>query len=144
MTLVELLVVLGIIGVIVGMSVPGMVGYAQRVRLKAAVRQTMGLLSLARSSAITSHEEHAVIVDSEEGTLSVMNLSSEEALEQAVHLPSKVAVALQIGGAPSSEDRIVFRPTGALRGRTVSLILSDRDREQTITIMGTTGAIGLQ
>ena len=144
MTLVELLVVLGIIGVIVGMSVPGLVGYAQRVRLKATVRQVMGLLSLARSLAISSHEEHAVILDQAEGTLSVMNVASEETLEQAVHLSSAVTLVFEIGGEPSAEARIIFRPTGALNGRTVSLILADREREQTITVTGTTGAISLQ
>ena len=144
MTLVELLVVLGIVGVIVGMSVPGLVGYTQRVRLKTTVRQVMGLLSLARSLAISSHEEHAVILDPDEGTLNVMNLASEETLEQRVQLPSAVTLAFETGGEPASESRVVFRPTGALNGRTVSLILADRDREQTITVTGTTGAISLQ
>jgi Tfp pilus assembly protein FimT len=144
MTLVELLVVLGIVGVIVGMSVPGLVGYTQRVRLKTTVRQVMGLLSLARSLAISSHEEHAIVLDPDEGTLSVVNLASEETLEQTVRLPSAVTLAFEIGGEPSAEGRIIFRPTGALNGRTVSLILADRDREQAITVTGTTGAISLQ
>ena len=54
MTLVELLVVLGIIGLILGISVPGLSAYANQARLKAATRNVVGLLSLARSLAPTS------------------------------------------------------------------------------------------
>ena len=144
MTLVELLVVLGVIGLIVGMSVPAMAGYAKQLRLKTATRQIVSLISLARSVAIGSHENHAVIVDMEQREVSVVNQKTGEALEHIVRLPSSVTVELQIGGAPSSETQFVFRPTGALVGRTVSLILADRDRRHTITVSGTTGSVSVQ
>ena len=141
MTLVELLGVLGVIGLILGMSVPGLAGYAQRVRLKAALRQVVGLVSTARSLAIGSRDPHAVIVDAEGRTLRVVNLVSGEALEQVVRLPSSVTVTLEMVGEPVTQTQIVFRPTGALEGRSVSLVLEDRGRRHVVAVAATTGAV---
>ena len=144
MTLIELLVVLGVVGLIVGMSIPAMAGYAKQLRLKATTRQLVGLISLARSVAIGSHESHAVVIDAEQREVRVVNQKTGEALEQIVRLPSSVTVELQVGGDVSSETQFVFRPTGALQGRTVSLVLSDRDRQHIITVTGTTGSVSVQ
>ena len=142
--MVELLVVMGIIGLILTISVPAMTGYAKRTRLKAASRQVMGLLSLARSLAISSHAQHAVVIDQERRELRVTNLESGEDLEQAVHLPPLVTVTMEVGGEASQEARMIFQPSGSLAGRSVSLILADRDTHQTVTVTGVTGAVSIQ
>jgi len=144
MTLVELLVVMGVIGMILGISLPSLVGYAKTVRVKTAVRQVTGLVSLARSQAISVHENHAVVIDQDRGEIRVVNETSGEPLEQAVRLPSSVTLKLQSGGQPSSETQFVFRPTGSLLGRTVSLVLSDHDKRYTITVSGSTGAVSIE
>ena len=141
MTLVELLVVLGIIGLIVGISVPPLARYAKQIRLKAATREVVGLLSLARSLAISSHEDHAVVIDSEDQQLRVVNVSSGEALEQTVRFPSSVSIAVEVAGEPSAENQLVFRPSGSLASRTTSLVLADGQHRHVITVTGTTGAI---
>ena len=144
MTLVELLVVLGIIGLIVGMSVPALIGYAKHTRLKTATRQIIGLLALARSTAISSHEEHAVVIDRQRGELSVVNLTSGEALERVIRLPKAVTLEVEVGGESSQETQLVFQPTGGLSGRTVSLVVADQDRRDTITVTSVTGAVSLK
>ena len=144
MTLIELLVVMGVIGLLVSITLPTMSGYVQRVRLKAATRQVVGLVSLARSYAISSGADHVVVIDEERKELRVVNQASGETLEHVVHLPSSVSVALEQGGEPAAQAQFVFRPTGALEGRTVSLVLEDHDRRHTVTVMGTTGAVSVQ
>jgi Tfp pilus assembly protein FimT len=144
MTLVELLVVVGIIGIIIGISVPGLAGYAKHLRLKTATRQAAGLISLARSTAITTHEDHAVVIDPEEREIRVVTVSSGDALEQRLRLPTFVTVELQVGGEPAIESQFVFRPTGSLTGRSVSVVLADQERQQTITVVGATGAVSVQ
>jgi Tfp pilus assembly protein FimT len=144
MTLVELLVVLGVIGIVVGMSVPALTGYTKQVRLRTATRQVVGLVSLARSLAISSHEDHAVVVDPANQEISVINVASGQALEQVVRLPSSMTVGMQVGGEPSAEMQLVFRPTGSLTGRTVSFVLADRDKVQTITVTGATGSVSVE
>ena len=144
MTLVELLVVMGVIGLILGISVPSLMGFAKTVRLKTAVREVIGLLSLARSQAISVHENHVVVIDQAGGEIRVVNEMSNEPLEQIVRLPSSVTLELQSGGQPSSKTQFVFRPTGSLLGRTVSLILSDHEKRYTITVTGSTGSVSVQ
>jgi len=143
-TLIELLVVLAIIGLVIGMSIPGFVGYAQRTRLNSSARQVVGLLSLARSMAISSHEEHAVEVDAAQGEVRVVNEVSGEALEKVVRLPNSVNISMEIGGEAPAESRIVFHTSGGLGGRPVSLTLADTKDRRTIVVSGTTGAVSLQ
>ena len=144
MTLVELLVVLGIIGLIVGMGLPGFTRYAQHVRLQAAVRQIVGLVSLARSTAIGSHADHAVTIDVEHRELRIVDVASKEALERTVRLPSSVTIEVLIGNEPATTPQIVFRPSGSIGGRSVSIVLADRSSQQTITVSGVTGAVSVQ
>jgi hypothetical protein len=49
-----------------------------------------------------------------------------------------------MGGSPSPESQFVFRPSGALTGRSVSLVLSNSENRHTITVTGATGAINVQ
>ena len=142
-TLIELLVVLAIIGMIVGMSVPALSVYAKQMRLKTATREVVGLISLARSLAISSHEDHAVVIDPERRTIGIVNLKSGETLEQIVRLPSAVSVGIEVGGQSSSDMRLVFHPTGSLNGRTTAFVLADREKHHTITVMGTTGTVSV-
>ncbi|MBI2104744.1 MAG: GspH/FimT family pseudopilin [Candidatus Omnitrophica bacterium] len=144
MTLVELLVVLGVIGIILAISVPGMAGYARQLRLKTATRQTVGLLSLARSLAISSRTDHTVVVNPEQGVIQIVNEATGDTLEQTVRLPSSVTVELESGGEPSQELSLTFRPSGALTGRTVLLRLADRDRHHAVQVTGATGAVSVQ
>ena len=144
MTLVELLVVLAIVGLILGMSIPGLSTYTKQVRLKTATRQLLGLVSLARSMAISSHEDHGVVWDDTGHALRVVNTVSGEAMEQVLHLPSSVTLEVRVGGEVVQAKQVVFRPTGSLAGRTTSLVLSDKDKHQTITITGPTGAVNLE
>ena len=144
MTLVELLVVLGVIGIILAISVPGLAGYAKGLRLKTATRQVVGLISLARSLAISSREDHAVVVDAERQRVTIVNRVSDDTLEQMVRLPSSVTVEMEVGGEPAPGAALVFRPTGSLNGRTVTLTLADRDKRHTITVTGITGSVSVQ
>lgn len=143
-TLVELMVVLAVIGIIVGMSVPGLTAYARDLRLKTATRQIMGLLGLARSTAITRHAESAVIIDQAQHQVRVVESETGEAMEQMVRLPGAVTVTVAAGGEDLEESQIVFRATGALTGRTVTLTVEEDTRHQTITVTGATGAIMLE
>ena len=142
-TLIELLVVMGIIGLLVASSVPALTGYAKQTRLKAATREVVGLLSLARSSAISSRKAKSVSVDPDHRELVI-----EETLDQEeprrVRLASSVTVSVQSQGQtePSSgPSRLVFQSNGSVAGRSVSLVLSNGTRTQTITVSATTGAI---
>lgn len=145
MTLVELLVVLGVIALIVGMSVPALSQYTARTRLKTATRQLVGLLSLARSLSVGSQEGHAVLIDGENNRVTITNLATGETLEDhQLRLPSSVHVALRVGGQAAAQSQVAFRSTGSLNGRTTDIVVTESDKQMTITVTGSTGAISVQ
>lgn len=144
MTLIEILVVLGVIGMILGMGVPALLQYGKGARLKAATRQVMGLMTLARSLAIGSRQDHAVLIDLEQHEVRVINQVTGEALEHVAHLPSALSVELQTGGEPAADSQIVFRSNGSLAGRTVSIVLGDDQKSQTILVTAATGFVSIQ
>lgn len=142
-TLVELLVVLAIMGLLVGIGAPALRGYAGAWRLKATTRELVGLLSLARSTAVSSQEAHALEVDADSGTARVINLSSGEALEQRLRIPVGVTIEVRVGQEVASDPQVVFRSSGGLDGRTTVFVLSSQGREQTVTVLSTTGAVSI-
>ena len=145
MTLVELLVVLGVVGLLVGMGVPALVGYAKQVHLKTATRKVIGLVSLARSLSISSRESHAVIFDPETQELRLVNMKTGEPREEDVlRLPRSVSLQFYVGGDTAAEMKVVFRPTGSLAGRTITIVLASREREQTVVVTAATGFIAVQ
>jgi len=137
---------MAIIGLLISISVPSMVGYAKQARLKGATREVVGLLSLARSSAISSRAPKTVVVEPDERQLLLETGEGEEP-SRVVKLSSIIDVAVKLQG--EAEDaagpwRLVFQPTGALAGRSASLTLSNGANTQTITVTSTTGAIFVQ
>lgn len=140
-TLVELIVVLAVIGIVIGVGVPGFVRYANSMRLRSTTRQFVGLASLARSKAIGSRAEHAVVINVQEGVVRVVNLVSGEDLEQVVKIPNTLQLEMQIGGEAVAETRFVFRPSGSLQGRTVVIILDDGTKKHIVTVTSATGTV---
>ena len=144
MTLVEILVVLAIIGMLFGMGLPAMMQYAKRMRFQATTRQLMGLISLARSTAISQHEDYAVVVDQDQRVVRVLGAGSSEPLEHVVRIPSSIGIELLVGGEPSEESRFTFTSSGSLTGRSVAVKLTDQQKSQTITVTSATGALTVQ
>ena len=143
-TLVELLVVLAIIGMIIGISVPGLTGYAKQVRLKTAARQVVGLLSLARSVAIGSHEDQTVVIDQARHEIRLLDAGSGETSEHFVRLPSNLAMSVRVGEEESQDAQLVFRSAGSLSGHSRSIVLADNNKSFTISITAATGAISIR
>ena len=138
----ELLVVMGVIGLLLAISIPAAGRYSGQIRFSAATREVVGLLSLARSSAISSHHEQAVLVDADAGVLS-MEDRPEVAQTRRVALGSNVHIRLATNDGEPIETpaRLAFQPSGALVGRSVQVTLFDQTREQIISIAAPTGAI---
>jgi hypothetical protein len=61
-----------------------------------------------------------------------------------MHLPKEVTVEVQAGGEAAAEAQVEFRPTGALEGRTLTLLIAHGDRSFTVTVTGTTGSVSVQ
>ena len=144
MTLMELLVVLGIIAIVVGMSVPALSRYAGDVRLKSTTRQLVGLLSLARSLSIGSPAGHCVVIDQSHRQVTIVDNATGETLDQKMRLPSGIEIVVETAGEAVTPAELVFQPNGALRSRTMTFLLRDARKTHTITVSGATGAIHVE
>ena len=143
----ELLIVMAIMGMLMAMSIPSVTGYATQFRLKAAVRETVGLCSLARSSAIGSRAARTITIDTDSRTLTLEPASDREE-PRRVKLGKGVDVALESSGGTMQQSEgsasVVFQPSGSLGGRSVSILLSNGRKDQRVRITGATGAISVE
>ena len=147
-TMIELLVVLGIIAMIIAMGTPAFLKFNAGLQLKTTARQVAELLQVARSQAITLRTTCAVVFDLERRRIAVVDAGGQE-LHAPLLLPA--AVKLAEPGQPDGSSvtfeggRATFLPTGGLQGRTTTLWLSDaRGGAQQITVYASTGRVVLQ
>ncbi len=143
-TLIELIVVIGIIGLLVGTSVPAFVSYAQQARMKSTVREVLGLVSMARQQAISTRQNRTIAINTASREM-VIEETLHEAEPKRVRLADAVDVTVESADDPDASTwRFVFQPSGALAGRSVRLIIASRGKRQAIRITGPTGAVGLE
>lgn len=146
-SLIEMMVVLAIIALVVGMSLPYFGRFTGGTALRASTRQISSLIYTARSLAITQRKPYAIIFDVQEGDVRVRDAGSLELAEKQYHLPATVSLEHPEGADPVSfkDDRIVFTPTGGVSGETGTLWLKDKKGNTAkITVHQSTGRIKVE
>lgn len=146
-TLVEMLVVLAIIGMLLGISIPFTSQFGKGLRIKTAARAISSTLRLARSDAITYRKKHIAFFDVEKGEYWVENAEGEIA-EKKRRLPSSIEFKLSSDAEEETDpitfedDKIVFYPTGGIEGTSGSITITDKQgTSKTISVIGSTGKI---
>ena len=147
-TLVEMLVMLAIIAMLLGISLPFTSVFGKGLRIKTAARAIVGTLRVARSNAITYRESYCVVFDVEGGEYWIED-SQERIFDKKRRLPASVNFeTLGEEGEGSADpvtfedDRVIFYTTGAIGGGAGSITISDkRGKSETISIIGSTGKI---
>lgn len=144
-TLVEMLVVLAIIVMLLGISIPFTSGFGKALRIKTTARAILGTLRVARSNAITYREKHTVIFDVENSEYWIED-SEGKIFERKRRLASSVKFKVQDDEESDpitfEDDKVIFYPTGAIEGASGSVIITDRrGNSKTISIIGSTGKI---
>ena len=143
-TLIELLVVMAIIGMLFAVSLPSLTSYTKSFRLKTATREVVGLLSLARSLAISSRKPRSVVFEPDERQLVLEPIADTEE-PRRVRLAKGVEIAADIGGAEADAGwTITFQPSGSLAHRAVTIHLSNKQKDQAIFVAAATGAVMIQ
>ena len=79
-TLIELMVVVGIIGIMAAVAVPTLLGANGDARLKTAVRELAGAFSYARSEAIRTGQIHVVFVGTDASGNALPNFNGNPAV----------------------------------------------------------------
>ena len=104
MTLIEVGVTIGILGVMASLTFPRFGTYRDRVAVDAATSSTMSLLATARHAALRRATRTAVHLDSTRGT--VLIVAGVDTLERR---PLREVHGVEFS---SSRDSIAFAPTG--------------------------------
>ncbi|MCK4437054.1 GspH/FimT family pseudopilin [bacterium] len=145
-TLLELLVVLAIMAMLTGMSVPAISGYIKGARLKGGAREIASALRLARTMAITKRDIYSVDFD-------IANRQfwiewSGNVVGETYTLPDTIDIRRP--GAIYNEDDYItfvnnqadFKATGGLSGTSGSVWVADKnDNYKRIGVSNTTGRV---
>jgi prepilin-type N-terminal cleavage/methylation domain-containing protein len=133
-TLVELVCVLAVLGVLVGITVPRLVGGGDRWVVREAREEVVALVYRARMEARRRGE--ATLEVSEEGSVLVRTASGEVAGRWSPAVPG---LRIEIGGA-RREATLRFGPNGVGRLANATLILR-RGREEAEIVISQYGRV---
>lgn len=147
-TLVEMLVVLAVIVMLLGITIPFTSNFGKGLRIKTAARAILATLRVAKSNAITYRRKYKVIFDVENNEYWIED-SEGRIFQRKRRLPS--SIKFKIGDDEESDpvsfddDEVVFFSTGAVEGTSGSVVITDRQgSRKTISIIGSTGKITIE
>jgi prepilin-type N-terminal cleavage/methylation domain-containing protein len=121
-TLIEMLVVVGIIGLIVGISFPSAVAGLESVRMVTATDSVATFLNLAINRAERLQEPVEVVITPAEGRLDLY--TNEPGFTKELTLPPGVVIEALLpasGGAEGEPRRILFMPGATVPGIGIQL-----------------------
>ena len=160
-SLLELLIVLGLIGLLVAITAPSISRSAASVRLKAATKKTAAVFRYARNEATARKGPYWVVIDREESWIAVVDRplnagEGEDRFEKAMVASSEGAQLYEypesvvIGDVTVGEDKkvdaqgaFVFYPNGSSSGGEVVLQL-DEVRLYTVSLDFITSTVSIQ
>ncbi len=146
-TIIEMIVVLAIIGMVLGMSLPYFGRFTSGTQIRGVIRQLSSILYTARSLSITHRKPYAVVLDTTEHEVRIEDPTVSQVVEKRYPIPSTVQFEHPEGLDPITfqDDRIVFTPTGGLEGETGTIWLRDKKgNSMSITVLQSTGKVKVQ
>jgi len=123
-TLIEMLVVMAIIGVIVGVSIPSVAAGIDSVRLTSATDATAAFLNSAVNRAERREQAVEVVISRKENLLTAYSIDPGPARE--MHMPDGITIeavlpAQQEEDTPDEERRLILMPGAAVPGIGIQL-----------------------
>ena len=142
-TLIEILVVLGIIAIVFTISVPFFSRFASGARLKGGAREISSVLQAARSYATTRHRAYYVNFDLEKGEFWI-SYNDPKAGERIVEKIFSLPQAVDITQTDFTDDRVEFKPTGgAVEGGSI-WVADKRGNIRRIVVSKVTGSVRIE
>ncbi|MBI4846917.1 MAG: prepilin-type N-terminal cleavage/methylation domain-containing protein [Candidatus Omnitrophica bacterium] len=137
-SLIELIVVLGIIAVIIAFSTAYFFNFKSSAALTIAAQEIVATFNQARSLAITNLKNYKVFFDVANSTYVVR----EDLTNNAIDIVHRLKDGIVIDHTTFSSDEVIFQPTGNLSGGKGSVFIRDSaGKFNTLVIENTTGRI---
>jgi prepilin-type N-terminal cleavage/methylation domain-containing protein len=121
-TLIEMLVVMVIIGLVVGVSVPSVAAGIDSVRLASATDATAAFLNAAVNRAERREQTVEVVISRKENLLTLYSFDPSPPRE--LHMPDGIAIEAVLPvqeDAPDEERRLILMPGAAVPGIGIQL-----------------------
>jgi prepilin-type N-terminal cleavage/methylation domain-containing protein len=142
-TLTELMIITAIVGIMASITVPNIIGWMPKYRLKTATRDVYSTLQLARMRAVAREFEYQVSFDLSNETYSISkgNSSSGSTSWTQEGVVSTVPDEIDIVSLSGGLTNLHFHPTGSSSNATTITISNSKGDEKKITVLTATGRI---
>lgn len=146
-TLVEMLVVLAIITMLLGITIPFTSGFGKGLRIKTSSRAIAGVLNVAKSNTITLRRNYTVVFDVKKDQYWIEDAGGK-VYEKKYYLPSSVKFKVkddeEADPVTFENDRVTFNASGSLEGPSGSVTITDKQGDsRTISVIGSTGKVSI-
>ena len=147
-SLVEMLIVLAIMAMIMGISLPFTSGFGKGLKIKTTAKAITGMMRVARSNAATLRRNYSVVFDVKKSQYWIED-SAGQVYEKKYPLPSSIKFEVKgdkdIDPITFESDRITFNSSGSIEGAGGSVTITDKQgSSRTISTAGTTGNITIK
>jgi len=145
-TLMEMLVVLAVVVLLLGVSIPFFASFTKGAKLKTAVKDVSAVLNTAHNLSITHRKNYSVNFEfSQRPHCYYITDVDSQLYEKRYYLPSSIRFYRpQDPARPTtfSSNRATFSPTGGLAGSAGSIWLADKKEDfRRINVSNTTGRV---
>lgn len=130
-TLTELLVIIGVIGIIVLMGMPALKAYQPDLELSATARKLIIDLRYAQQLAVAEQIDHGIRFSSATNQYWVIRYGAVEEILASSILPEKVSFQ-EISGF--TNDQAIFNPYGAAKESGTVTLINTKDATSTIDV----------
>ena len=129
-TLVEMMVVVGIIGIITALAAPSMSAGLDSVRMASATDNVASFLNSAVNRAERRQQPVAVVISPKENR--ILMYTNEPGFTRELKMPDGIALEgvlpIDPGGGPQDDYRLMLLPGASVPGMGVQLINSRKNR----------------
>ena len=142
-TLTELMIITAIVGIMASITIPNIIGWMPRYRLKTITRDIYSTLQLARMRAVATGFEYQISFDLSNETYSISKGDSSSGSTSWTQEGgvSTVPYEIDIVSLSGSITSLHFNPTGSCSNATTITIRNSDGDEKKITVLTATGRI---
>ncbi|MFC1663781.1 prepilin-type N-terminal cleavage/methylation domain-containing protein [Patescibacteria group bacterium] len=128
--LIEIMVVIGIIGIIVLIGVPAFRGFQLNLQLSGATRNLVSDLHYAQQLAVTEQIEHCIYLFPVEKKYQLIQCDQIEPLKE-VFLPEEIKTLTTTG---FTDNKARYNPYGAVKEAGIITLENTKDKTKTIEV----------